>query len=860
MDDTPREKTTSAMPHLPFHRRVLRAATVCCLGLSVASSQALAGRRILTSSAPTGGISDSASAPKVAAMWGPPFPRLSHTTWGGAVVDWYSRFDLIDNNANNNPDFGRSIKAANPNALVVVTRDFNAGLSHNLMDKEAWKVKSSQGQVCRLYFESDAYFNYTDLAPAIPTEYGTVRYNEYIAHWMTDPKNIDLTIFDGVMTDGFWDSFYGGPPCDSDIDLDQNGKNDYQEAGKGSSWVEAQIHAGAIKVLALLRAKLDALRPGLLLIVNSGGPHDWGKEYTNGFLHEHFNGAYGFDWVKDQYDSWIANGARPPVPILTSDTAGGTTASPERNDFQLMRYGLSIALLTGAYYDFTEYGRAGEHYWVKYYDEYDTNLGYPTGAAQKTASGAWVRFFDNGLVLVNGSDTDTVTVTVDQVRTLAGYNPGSNGVYWRFLGGQDLAVNGNRAVNNGDPFDQAHPITLNMRQPMHWDEQGNIHPTIADGIVLLREPTTVVSDILIDNWNSGTSPASLSPGSDEARTMVGFAQADDCDAGSEYYTVRCAIYLDGNGNPEDIYHSPPFATAGGGSQATATYTPHIGIAGAYEVFEWHGKLREGQAATNTSVSIVHAGGTEQRRINQTTSTGKWNSLGIYTFAIGATGRVTLSAWDANGTVIADAVKFVYQGTDPGATFIDVPKAHWAYGAIEALYQGGYVTGCSTSPRRFCPDDFMIRAESAVFVVRGVHGGSFTPPQPTSVPFADVPLGEWFSKWAKQLWDDGYTAGCGVAPLIFCPSRSHTRAEGAVFFVRMKNGRDYQPPAPSQSHYTDVALSAWYADWVEAAYQAGMVQECEAPEKRGDAYFRPEEGLTRAEAACMMVKAKGLPQP
>ena len=197
------------------------------------------------------------------------------------------------------------------------------------------------------------------------------------------------------------------------------------------------------------------------------------------------------------------------------------------------------------------------------------------------------------------------------------------------------------------------------------------------------------------------------------------------------------------------------------------------------------------------------------------------------------------------------------GAPPDTTFADVPSSHWARAEIEALYQGGYVVGCSTSPRKFCPGDFMIRAESAVFVARGVHGGSFTPAQPASTPYADVPLSEWFSKWAKQLWDDGLTAGCGVAPLIFCPSLGHTRAEGAVFFLRMKNGRDYQPPAPSQSHYTDVALSAWYADWVEAAYQDGLTQECEAPQQREDRSYRPEDGLTRAEAACMMAKAKGL---
>jgi hypothetical protein len=59
-------------------------------------------------------------------------------------------------------------------------------------------------------------------------------------------------------------------------------------------------------------------------------------------------------------------------------------------------------------------------------------------------------------------------------------------------------------------------------------------------------------------------------------------------------------------------------------------------------------------------------------------------------------------------------------------------------------------------------------------------------------------------------------------------------------------------------YTDVALGTWYAKWVAAAKEGGLTEPCEAPAERGDDRFRPEETLTRAEAACMMVKAKGLP--
>jgi len=197
------------------------------------------------------------------------------------------------------------------------------------------------------------------------------------------------------------------------------------------------------------------------------------------------------------------------------------------------------------------------------------------------------------------------------------------------------------------------------------------------------------------------------------------------------------------------------------------------------------------------------------------------------------------------------------GTVEPPTFEDVPLSHWANSYVERLYRAGYVAGCSTTPRRYCPGQSMTRAESAVFVERGIHGGGFLPEQPTSAVFTDVELTSWYAKWADGLWRDGYTAGCTAAPLQFCPLRPHTRAEAVVFFTRMIHGRDYQPPEPAQMYYDDVAQGQWYRKWVGAAHADGLTEGCEDPSNQGDRRFRPEQELTRAEAACMMARAKGL---
>jgi hypothetical protein len=188
-------------------------------------------------------------------------------------------------------------------------------------------------------------------------------------------------------------------------------------------------------------------------------------------------------------------------------------------------------------------------------------------------------------------------------------------------------------------------------------------------------------------------------------------------------------------------------------------------------------------------------------------------------------------------------------------FVDVPLDHPYYDYIEALYANGYVAGCSEEPRMYCPEGIMNRAESAVFVDRGNHGAEYDPPDPVEEVFADVGLDAWYADWVHGLWDDGYTAGCGTDPLVYCPDEEHTRAEGCVFYLRMMYGADYEPPI-GKGYFEDVDEEQWYADWVDAAWEAGIAEPCSTDPLQ----FCPEEGLTRAVAAYMMVQAKDLPLP
>jgi subtilisin-like proprotein convertase family protein len=86
------------------------------------------------------------------------------------------------------------------------------------------------------------------------------------------------------------------------------------------------------------------------------------------------------------------------------------------------------------------------------------------------------------------------------------------------------------------------------------------------------------------------------------------------------------------------------------------FTPTLPAAGTYAVF-----LRWRNSATNLArevpVDLVSLDGQTTVRVNQQVGGGSWVLLGVYRFAAGAAGSVTLRTTGTSGYVIADAVRF-----------------------------------------------------------------------------------------------------------------------------------------------------------------------------------------------------------
>jgi hypothetical protein len=99
-------------------------------------------------------------------------------------------------------------------------------------------------------------------------------------------------------------------------------------------------------------------------------------------------------------------------------------------------------------------------------------------------------------------------------------------------------------------------------------------------------------------------------------------------------------------------------------------------------------------------------------------------------------------------------------------------ANW----IQEMAAEGITGGCGGG--NFCPDSPVRRDQMAVFLLKALHGATFTPP-PCAGIFTDVACPSTFANWIEELKAEGITGGCGDGT-TYCPSNNNTRAQMAVF--------------------------------------------------------------------------------
>ena len=207
---------------------------------------------------------------------------------------------------------------------------------------------------------------------------------------------------------------------------------------------------------------------------------------------------------------------------------------------------------------------------------------------------------------------------------------------------------------------------------------------------------------------------------------------------------------------------------------------------------------------------------------------------------------------------------VYQ--DMELNFKDVKKSDWYYPEIRAAVFSGLVQG--VNKLEFCPDSPMSRRDSAVILSRlmekvedAVNCYLKTAEQKGEsaqiIQFSREEVGDFDDVSADDYAYPEIRAvcGCGImigsADHIFDPDRAVTRAEMATVAVRMYDktlrtldGFAREPKPGETKEFADVKKENWYYSTVEKAAEIGLMQGDE------DGRFRPDETLTRAEAAAV----------
>lgn len=546
-----------------------------------------------------------------------PYPRIAtfHFYRGDVPPDWHARMDLVDINKTD-PEIPRAIKRINPNTVVFSTSGWTVWNSNNPISDtnisfpSSWFARRSDGSPIE-FKGNKILINLSNHCPRVNGK----RYNELLPEVLID--RVDLTAFDGIASDWLWRK----PHNQTDIDLDNNGRNDYSEHGE--DWVIAEWQAGVENLLQILR---DLMPANKYILVNSGLFHEYGWQTTNGLILENNRGIYGWNGFERTYFEWSQTSREPRMMIFDVLPSGNDPRikGESKDHYPHMRFMLTITLLGEGYFSFSDFESRALHHFDKYYDEYDVDLGFARSGPQQLSNGCYVRFFDKGVSITNPS-TSTQTVTDGDLRSLSGYN----GPYYRFRGGQDPQV------NNGGQFSRIELYGSKLSDGL----------IVGDGIILLTEPKTIVADIIVDNQNAETSP-----GSKPADLQGTWSETNEVD---RPYSMRQANH---NGLYGVVYSGP-----GGGSKAV--YTPTIGVAGEYDVYEWHGALEGLAMATNVPVTITINGDVKYAdRIDQSRNVGRWNHLGRFDFPAGNRARIEISN-DADAAVVADAFKLVHLGSD-----------------------------------------------------------------------------------------------------------------------------------------------------------------------------------------------------
>lgn len=173
-------------------------------------------------------------------------------------------------------------------------------------------------------------------------------------------------------------------------------------------------------------------------------------------------------------------------------------------------------------------------------------------------------------------------------------------------------------------------------------------------------------------------------------------------------------------------------------------------------------------------------------------------------------------------------------------FTDIPSDHWAYDAVSYFYAAEVINGMNETT--YAPDENVTREQLAkmlsVIFVKNDAAGTQT--------FSDVPKDRWSYPYIESVKDylTGYFPAGGTP--FFNPGAKAVREDIAYALVRI-SGYGESDAAVLEAFSDASSVSPKLAPFMAAAVENGLMQGY-------DGYLRPQDGITRAEAATLLFRA------
>ncbi len=275
-----------------------------------------------------------------------------------------------------------------------------------------WYLTDVNGQRYS-FWSGTQMLNTTNMCPAVNGK----KWTDYLADFMTR-EVLSTGLWDGIFYDNTWDSlvWFSGQT----VDVNKDGLAEGVAAD--TAW------RSGVRDLFNETRRLAGDR---YILIGNAVTKYYGEDW-NGNMIENFS-QHAWREIMNVYQMQSQAGGQPRVIVINANTAN----KGDSGRYQMMRYGLASTLLGDGYFSFDHGDR--DHGQVWWYDEYNVNLGDPTGESQnvnggaKYVDGVWRRDYAHGLTIVNSTGMEqTVDLGAD---------------YEKIIGKQDPVINSGEVVD-----------------------------------------------------------------------------------------------------------------------------------------------------------------------------------------------------------------------------------------------------------------------------------------------------------------------------------------------------------------------------------------------------------------------------